>query len=212
MNSLSIQEHLKNKKFSLSFKRVFDILFSILGLIIMFIPMIIISILIKTQSDGPVFFRQVRVGKNGKDFEILKFRTMIVDAEKKGKQITIGDDPRITKIGSFLRKTKLDEFPQLINVLKGEMSFVGPRPEVRHYVEMYNEEQKKVLLIRPGITDRASIIFRDEAQLLAKSDNPEETYIHEIMPKKLEYNLDYIRNFSVWTDIRLILETLRKII
>lgn len=212
MSSSNIQEYLKNKRISLFFKRVFDIVFSIIGLIIMLIPMIIISIIIKLQSDGPVFFRQIRVGRYNKDFEILKFRTMVVDAEQKGMQITVGKDPRITKIGSFLRKTKLDEFPQLINVLKGEMSFVGPRPEVRHYVDMYNEEQKQVLLIRPGITDRASITFRDEANVLAKSKNPEETYIHEIMPKKLKYNLEYIRSFSVMTDIRLILETLRKII
>lgn len=210
--SKNIDDYLDKRKPSLVIKRIFDIVMSLIGLIILGIPMIIIGIIIKLSSEGPVFYKQVRVGKSNKDFKILKFRTMIVDADKKGMQITVGKDPRITGIGHFLRKTKIDELPQLINVLKGEMSFVGPRPEVRKYVEMYDDYQKNVLKIKPGITDLASIEYRDESTLLGQSANPEKTYIEEIMPTKLKLNLKYMQEFSFFYDIKLILKTLVKIV
>lgn len=210
--SKNIDDYLDKRKPSLVIKRIFDIVMSLIGLIILGIPMIIIGIIIKLSSEGPVFYKQVRVGKSNKDFKILKFRTMIVDADKKGMQITVGKDPRITVIGHFLRKTKIDELPQLINVLKGEMSFVGPRPEVRKYVEMYDDYQKNVLKIKPGITDLASIEYRDESTLLGQSANPEKTYIEEIMPTKLKLNLKYMQEFSFFYDIKLILKTLVKIV
>lgn len=212
MTSIDYNQILKDKRFSLFFKRIFDIVCSLIGLIIMLIPMIIIAITIKIGSNGPVLFKQVRVGRNNQDFKILKFRTMVVDAEKQGMQLTVGRDRRITKVGSFLRRTKLDEFPQLINVLKGEMSFVGPRPEVRKYVELYTEEQRNVLRIRPGITDLASVTYKDESTLLGQSDDPEKTYINVIMPEKLRLNLEYIRKFSILYDIKMILKTLSEII
>ncbi|WP_315081430.1 sugar transferase [uncultured Clostridium sp.] len=193
-------------------KRVFDFICSTLGIIILSPIFIVISIRIKTGSDGPVFFKQIRVGEDGKDFEILKFRTMVVDAEKLGKQITVGNDNRITKIGSFLRKYKLDELPQLINVFKGDMSLVGPRPEVPRYVKMYNDEQRKVLEVKPGITDLASIRYKDENALLGKAENPEEFYINTIMPDKLALNLEYINKSNVFFDIYIIVKTILKCI
>ncbi|MBN1062923.1 sugar transferase [Clostridium botulinum] len=193
-------------------KRIFDFVCSTLGIIILSPIFILISIMIKTGSDGPVFFKQIRVGEDGKDFEILKFRTMVVDAEKLGKQITVGNDNRITKIGSFLRKYKLDELPQLINVFKGDMSLVGPRPEVPRYVEMYNDEQRKVLEVKPGITDLASIRYKDENALLGKAENPEEFYINTIMPDKLALNLEYINKSNVFFDIYIIVKTILKCI
>ena len=205
-------DHLEKIKFQLALKRVFDIVMSILGIIVMLIPMILISIAIKATSKGPVLFRQVRVGKDFKNFRINKFRTMVTDAEKKGMQITVGEDNRITKVGHFLRKTKLDEFPQLFNVLLGEMSFVGPRPEVPRYVELYDESQKNVLKVRPGITDLASIEFRDESSILALSEDPEKAYIQKVLPEKLRLNMEYIKNLSLFYDIKLILKTLVRIV
>ncbi len=193
-------------------KRIFDFVCSTLGIIILSPIFILISIMIKTGSDGPVFFKQIRVGEDGKDFEILKFRTMVVDAEKLGKQITVGNDNRITKIGSFLRKYKLDELPQLINVFKGDMSLVGPRPEVPRYVKIYNDEQRKVLEVKPGITDLASIRYKDENALLGKAENPEEFYINTIMPDKLALNLEYINKSNVFFDIYIIVKTILKCI
>ena len=207
-----IHEILEKKKFQLVLKRVFDTIVSLIGLTLLLPFFLIIAIIIKTDSSGPVFFRQVRVGKNGKEFKIFKFRTMVQDAEKKGMQITVGKDNRITKSGHFLRKTKLDELTQLINILTGNMSFVGPRPEIPKYVAMYDENQKDILMLKPGITDLASIEYRDENTLLAKSDNPEETYIKEILPRKIELNIKYIKNMSIIHDIELILRTLWKII
>ena len=174
--------------------------------------MVLISLLIKRDSEGPVFFRQVRVGKNQVPFEILKFRTMVVDAPKLGREITVGEDPRITKTGRILRKTKLDELPQLINVLKGDMSFVGPRPEVPRYVELYDDRQRQILSIRPGITDLASIEYRDEATVLAAAENPDQVYIEEIMPHKLDLNLKYMKNMGIFYDIKLILKTIYVVI
>ncbi|WP_160689407.1 sugar transferase [Clostridium sp. C2-6-12] len=193
-------------------KRIFDLICSTLGLIVLSPVLIVIAIKIKAGSDGPVFFKQIRVGENGKEFEILKYRTMVVDAEKLGKQITVGNDNRITKIGAFLRKYKLDELPQLINVFKGDMSLVGPRPEVPRYVKLYNVEQKKVLEVKPGITDLASIRYRDENDLLGGVENPEEFYINTIMPDKLTLNLEYIRKNNIFFDIYIILKTIIKCI
>lgn len=207
-----IDNILEKRKIQLIIKRIFDIVFSLLGLIILLPIFLIIAIAIKIDSKGPVFFKQVRVGKNGKEFSILKFRTMVVDAEKKGLQITVGRDSRITKVGYFSRKYKLDELPQLINVLLGDMSFVGPRPEVSKYVAIYDENQRIVLKVKPGITDIASIEFIDENLLLSQSNDPERVYIEDIMPKKLKLNIEYIKNISIITDIKLILKTIFKII
>lgn len=191
-------------------KRIFDLICSTLGIIVLSPVLIVIAIKIKFGSDGPIFFKQIRVGENNKEFEILKFRTMVVDAEKLGRQITVGNDSRITKIGEFLRKYKLDELPQLINVFKGDMSLVGPRPEVPRYVKLYNEEQRKVLEVKPGITDLASIRYRDENELLGKAENPDEFYINTIMPDKLALNLEYIDKNNVFIDIYIILKTIIK--
>ncbi|WP_099203704.1 sugar transferase [Miniphocaeibacter massiliensis] len=210
--SKDIDKILNRKKITLFIKRLFDILMSAIGLIIFGIPLIIISIIIKLTSKGPIFYRQVRVKRDNKDFKIFKFRTMIVDADKKGMLITVGEDKRITGIGKFLRKTKLDELPQLINVLKGDMSFVGPRPEVRKYVNIYDEYQKNVLKIKPGITDLSSIKYRDESSILGLSSNPEETYINEIMPTKLNINLEYIQKISLLYDIKLIFLTIFRVV
>jgi len=192
-------------------KRLFDITSSLIVITIGFPFFIIISILIALDSKGGIFFIQQRVGKDNKDFELFKFRTMRSNSEKAG-QITVGGkDPRITKIGYLLRKFKLDEFPQLLNVIKGDMSIIGPRPEVRRYVDMYSKEQLKVLSVRPGLSDFASIEYINENELLGKSDNPEKTYIGEIMPAKLQLNLKYIEQKSFGTDIKLIFKTIRKI-
>ena len=192
--------------------RLLDIVLSLLGLLFLLPIMVILAVWIKFDSQGSIFFRQIRVGKDGRDFRIYKFRTMIVNAEKMGI-ITIGErDPRITNSGYFLRKYKLDELPQLINVLKGEMSFVGPRPEVRKYVEMYNQEQLKILTVKPGITDYASIEYINEDEILGKSFNPEKTYIEEIMPQKIKYNMKYINNKTVIEYFKIIFLTIIKII
>lgn len=193
-------------------KRLMDILASGLGLIFLSPIFLIICIWIKFSSDGPIFFKQIRVGKNGKKFEILKFRTMVPNAEKLGKQITIGEDKRITSAGKFLRKYKLDELPQLINVFKGDMSLVGPRPEVPKYVALYSEEQMRVLDVKPGITDIASLRYKDENEILGKVDNPESYYVNVIMKDKLELNLEYIEKNNIFLDIYLIIKTIIKCI
>ena len=192
-------------------KRSFDIFFSFFGLIILSPLFLLIFVLVKTDSKGPVIYKQTRVGKNGKDFAVLKFRSMKQDSDSKGLLTVGGKDPRITKTGYFIRKYKLDELPQLINVLKGDMSFVGPRPEVRKYVLLYNEIQKKVLNVKPGITDVASIKYRNENELLEGSDDPESFYIKEIMPVKLKMNLEYINDRSFFKDIKVIFNTLKTV-
>lgn len=192
-------------------KRLFDICASACGLVLLCPVFLILAIWIKCDSRGPVFYRQVRVGRGNKDFFLYKFRSMVVDADK-GSLITVGGrDPRVTRSGYFVRKYKLDEFPQLINVLKGDMSLVGPRPEVRHYVDMYTEEQMHVLDVRPGITDMASIKYRNENELLEKADDPEQYYIDVIMPDKLRINLEYVRHNSLWYDIKMIFSTFKEI-
>ena len=192
-------------------KRIFDIILSLFGLIILLPFMLIIAILIKLDSKGPVFFKQLRVTKNGREFKIFKYRTMRVGSDKYS-QITVGKDDRITKIGSFLRKYKLDEIPQLINVLIGDMSLVGPRPEVPKYVALYTDEQKEILKVRAGITDYASIEFSNENDLLASEEDPEKAYIKKVMPKKIELNKKYISEISMLTDIKIILLTIKKIL
>ena len=192
-------------------KRIFDITLSLFGLIILLPFMLIIAILIKLDSKGPVFFKQIRVTKNGREFKIFKYRTMRVGSDKYS-QITVGKDNRITKIGAFLRKYKLDEIPQLINVFIGDMSLVGPRPEVPKYVALYTDEQKEILKVRAGITDYASIEFSDENDLLASEEEPEKAYIEKIMPKKIELNKKYLSEVSILTDIKIILLTIKKIL
>jgi lipopolysaccharide/colanic/teichoic acid biosynthesis glycosyltransferase len=210
--SLNIDTILQQKRLQLILKRIFDILVSFVGLVILSPLFIVLAIVIVSDSKGSVFFKQTRVGRNGVPFKIYKFRTMIEDAEAKGMQLTVGDDSRITNVGTFLRKTKIDELPQLINVFKGEMSFVGPRPEVPKYVELYTEDQRQVLMVRPGITDLASIEYRNESELLATADNPEKVYIEEVMPRKIELNKKYIENISLCGDIRVIFKTLASLV
>ena len=193
-------------------KRFFDFVLSGLALLVLTPFLCIIALVIKLDSRGPVFFRQVRVGKKNKDFKIFKFRTMKVGSDK-GRLITVGGhDSRITRVGYYLRKFKLDEIPQLINVLIGDMSLVGPRPEVRKYVDCWTPEQMHVLDVRPGITDMASIRFSDENELLEGVDNPEEYYVNTIMPQKVAMYLEYVNNQSLWGDVKIIFLTLRKII
>ena len=192
-------------------KRLFDIIFSITGIIILSPFLLLISIVIILTSAGGAFYRQVRVGKNSKEFKLIKFRTMRAGADKSG-QLTVGmRDSRITVIGYYLRKYKLDELPQLFNVFIGDMSFVGPRPEVPRYVALYDAEQKTVLIVKPGITDYASIVYSEENELLAKAENPEELYITKVMPAKLKLNLRYINEMSLATDLKIILKTIGKI-
>lgn len=205
---LNIDTILQQKRLQLILKRIFDIVVSFVGLVILSPLFLILAIAIARDSKGPVFFKQTRVGRNGVPFKIYKFRTMVEDAEARGMQLTVGDDSRITKVGTFLRKTKIDELPQLINVFKGEMSFVGPRPEVPKYVGLYTEDQRQVLMVRPGITDLASIEYRNESELLATADNPEKVYIEEVMPRKIELNKEYIRCTSLGLDIRIIIRTI----
>jgi len=192
-------------------KRLFDIIFSILGILILSPFLILISILVLFTSAGGAFYKQVRVGKNGKEFKLFKFRTMRTGSDKTGA-LTIGmRDSRITGIGYYLRKYKLDELPQLFNVMIGDMSFVGPRPEVPKYVAMYTSEQKVVLTVKPGITDYASIVYSEENALLANAENPEELYINKVMPAKLKLNMRYIQDMGIGTDIGIILKTIGKI-
>lgn len=189
-------------------KRLFDLVSAFAGLVAVSPVFLIVGILVKLEDKGPVFFRQERIGWRGRPFRIWKFRTMVVDAEKMGSLITVGDDPRITRVGSFLRATKIDELPQLINVVVGQMSMVGPRPEVAKYVALYNDEQRKVLDLRPGMTDPASIHFRQESTLLALDSNPETAYIEYFMPEKIRINLEYTKRRSLWGDIVLVLKTI----
>lgn len=188
-------------------KRLFDILISGFGLLVLSPLFIIISVWIKSDSEGPIFYKQTRVGKGNKDFQLLKFRSMVQQADTNGL-LTVGEhDSRVTHAGYFLRKYKLDELPQLINVFKGDMALVGPRPEVRKYVDMYTPEQMHVLDIRPGITDIASIKYRNENDLLAAADNPEQYYIDVIMQDKLRINLEYVKHNSLLNDLKMILDT-----
>ena len=198
---------LSRKKGSLFLKRIFDILIALILFIILLIPMIIIAFYIKTDSEGPIFYRQRRVTAYGKEFRIHKFRTMVTNAEKIGTAVTVGEDPRITKAGHFLRKTRLDELPQLIDVLEGTMSFVGTRPEAVKYVKQYTPEMRATLLLPAGITSIASILYKDEAELLENASDPDKTYVEEILPEKMKYNLQSIRDFSLINDLKTMFAT-----
>jgi lipopolysaccharide/colanic/teichoic acid biosynthesis glycosyltransferase len=198
-------------KYHTMIKRIFDLVFSLLGVLFLFPILFVIGLFIVIDSRGGIFYLQTRVGKNNKDFRLLKFRTMVTGAERNGL-LTIGEnDQRITRCGKWLRKYKLDELPQLINILKGEMSFVGPRPEVRKYVSLYTPEQSAVLSVRPGLTDYASLIYINENEVLSTYPDPEKAYIEHVMPEKLQLNLKYIREKGMITDIKIIFKTIGKI-
>jgi len=192
-------------------KRLFDITAAFLGLLLLSPVFLIVAFVVKTDSPGPVFFRQERIGKGFRPFGLYKFRTMLAEAPQIGGSITYGNDPRITCMGSFLRKTKIDELPQLINVFKGEMSLVGPRPEVRKYVDLFRTEYEEILKVRPGITDLASLKYQDEAEVLAKFVNPERAYVTQVLPDKLKLGKDYINRSSFIFDMRLLLTTLPRL-
>ncbi|MGN1081070.1 MAG: sugar transferase [Acutalibacteraceae bacterium] len=200
-------EALNKRRGTLVLKRFFDLLIAFAVLIILSPIIVISAVLVKCTSRGPVFYLQERIGALGKPFKIIKFRTMVVDADK-GSQVTVGDDdPRITKFGSFLRLTRIDEFPQLINVLKGDMGMVGTRPEVKHYVDYYTDEMTATLLIRPGMVSSASIAFRWENDMLAGAEDSERKYIDEILPAKMKYNLEYTKNVTIGKDVIVLLRT-----
>jgi len=190
-------------------KRVFDFIISLIVLIIFGPLFLILGILIKKDSEGPVFYRQVRIGKDGKPFRIFKFRTMVNNADKSGVTSTKEDDVRITKMGRFIRKYNFDELAQFINVLKGEMSIVGPRPEIPYYVNMFTEEEKIILSVKPGITDWACIWNPDESKLLAGSNDPDRDYLEKIRPEKIRLQLKYVKEYSFWVDFKIMLLTLK---
>lgn len=189
-------------------KRIYDLCLAAAGLIVLSPLFFVLGLLVKLGDGGPILFRQKRVGRHGRPFAIWKFRTMIVDAEKKGLGITKGGDTRITPVGRFLRKHKLDELPQLWNVFRGDMSFVGPRPEVPRYVDLYTSEQREILNLKPGVTDLATLEFRDEEELLRNAADTEKFYVEYCLPRKIELNLIYARQASVWRDTLIILQTL----
>ena len=192
-------------------KRVFDILMATIGLILLSPLFLLVAVLIKLDSPGPIFFRQERIGKRFRPFFIHKFRTMVENAAQIGTEITYGNDPRITRIGRLLRETKIDELPQIINVLKGEMSLVGPRPEIRQYVELFQRDYEEILKVRPGISDMASLKYSDEGSLLGNSRNPREEYISRVLPDKIRLAREYIKHSSLVFDLRLIFKTLLKL-
>jgi len=193
-------------------KRLFDVAFAIFGLIILSPVFLVVASLIKIKSPGPVFFKGTRIGKDGKPFKMLKFRTMVVGAEKMGGPSTAADDPRLLKIGSVLKKYQLDELPQLVNVLKGEMSFVGPRPEVPVYVNMMTEEEKKIILpIKPGMTDLASLRNFHEGEALKSSEDPEKVYLEKIRPEKIRLQIEYVKTHSFLLDLKIIFKTIFKV-
>ena len=192
-------------------KRTFDIGVSFVGLILLSPLMLLAALAIKLDSPGPIMFRQKRIGKGFRPFLIYKFRTMVQGASDRRRSLTVGDDPRITSSGRFLRRTKIDEIPQLINVLKCDMSFVGPRPEVPEFVELFRSEYEEILKVRPGITDLASLKYRDEAAVLEQSENPEEEYLRRVLPDKINLSKEYIRRSSFFFDLTLILKTVRKL-
>jgi len=202
---------LKNKKISLFLKRIFDVIMSLILLIILFPIFLIIAILIKVDSKGPVFYRQERITTYGKKFRIFKFRTMVQDADKKGALLTIGKDNRITRVGSKIRKCRLDEIPQIINIFIGDMSFVGTRPEVKKYVDMYTDEMKATLLMPAGVTSTASIEFKDEDMLLKNADNVDKVYVERVLPEKMKWNLNEVKKFSFFRELLVCIKTVIKV-
>ncbi|MEG1448055.1 MAG: sugar transferase [Oscillospiraceae bacterium] len=199
---------LKTKQFSLFLKRFLDIALSLVLIVLLAIPMLIVAILIKLDSKGGVFFRQTRITQYGREFKIFKFRTMVQNAESLGSQVTVKNDMRITKVGSKIRKLRIDEIPQLFNVLVGDMSFVGTRPEVKKYTDKYTNEMTATFLMAAGITSTASIEFKDEDKILSGEDNVDEVYVTKVLPEKMKYNLCYIKNFSFIEDIKIMFRTL----
>jgi len=192
-------------------KRMFDLTVALVGLLLLLPLFIAVSILIKADSLGPVFFRQERMGKGFRPFLIYKFRTMVQNSFNKGGSLTVGEDPRITRFGRLLRKTKMDELPQLINVLKGDMSLVGPRPEIRQYVELFRQDYQEILRVRPGITDLASLKYGNEAAFLGQSSNPQEEYVTRVLPDKIGLAKEYLDRSSFFFDLSLILRSLPKL-
>ena len=193
-------------------KRIFDVVVSAVALVASSPLLLVLALLIKIGSRGPVFYRGVRVGRNGKPFRMFKFRTMVPDADKIGGPSTAGDDPRLTRIGAWMRGYKLDELPQFLNVLLGHMSFVGPRPEVQHYVDMYTPEERRLLSVRPGITDYASLRFSNEAEILRGEGDPEEAYMRLIRPEKIRLGLEYVDGWSLRDDIKILRMTIKQLI
>lgn len=205
-------EIVRKRKAALIFKRIFDIVMSVF-LIVLFSPLLLATfIVIKLDSPGKALFLQDRVTQNGKIFKVFKFRTMVENAESLGSQVTTGEDPRITKCGRWLRKFRIDEVPQLFNILKGELSFVGVRPEVPKYVKKYTPEMFATLLLPAGVTSMTSIMYKDESKLLEGAENPDKTYVEEILPEKMKYNLEYIKNFNFWYDIKVMVKTVFAVI
>lgn len=189
-------------------KRLFDAIISSLGLLLLGPVFLIVALMIKLDSRGPVFFKQARIGREFRSFFIYKFRTMIADAASRGGTLTVGSDPRITRVGAVLRTTKIDEIPQLINILKGDMSFVGPRPEVPEFVELFRSDYEEILRVRPGLTDLASLKYRNEAMTLAQAEDPHEDYLKRVLPDKIRLAKEYIRRSSFFFDLGLIIKTL----
>lgn len=209
---LRYYEILQKKRGALVAKRIFDVVMSVILILLLFPFMVLIGIAVKVTSPGEVIFRQVRVTTYGRRFRIYKFRTMISGAPQKGTQVTISGDTRVTGIGHFLRKVRLDELPQLFNVLKGDMSFVGTRPEVEKYVEQYSDVMYATLLMPAGVTSTASIEYKEEERLLSEGEDVDETYVGQILPAKMEYNLKYIENYSFWGDIRILFRTVAAVL
>lgn len=203
---------LYKRRLSLFFKRLFDVVVAVVALIIMFPVFIILSVVIKLDSKGPVMFRQVRVTQYGREFKIFKFRTMVNNADKIGTQVTTKNDARVTSVGKFLRKSRLDEIPQLFNIILGDMSFVGTRPEVVKYVEQYSDEMLATLLMPAGVTSEASIQYKDEELLLANADDADESYVNEVLPEKMKYNLNSIKDFRFIRDIGTMFKTVFAVI
>lgn len=204
---LPYYESLSKKKTSLLLKRVFDIVTAVLMLCLLSPALILISIAVRIDSNGDVFFRQERITQYGKKFRIYKFRTMVANAEKMGSQVTIKDDMRVTKIGKILRKYRLDELPQLINIISGDMSFVGTRPEVEKYVKQYSSEMFATLLLPAGVTSEASIMYKDEEKLLESACNPDNVYVEQVLPRKMQYNLESLRGFSILKELKTMIKT-----
>lgn len=205
-------EILQKKKIQICLKRIFDVIIALILLIILSPAMLVIAIAIKLNSKGTVFFRQVRITQYGREFKIFKFRTMVTNAEKIGTQVTVESDPRITKVGSKIRKLRLDELPQLFNILLGDMSFVGTRPEVPKYVDKYSDEMKATLLLRAGVTSEASIKYKDEDLLLSTSKNVDETYMNDILPSKMTYNIESLKRFSFLGELKVMLKTVLEVL
>lgn len=205
-------EQLRRRRFSLAAKRAFDVVVSLIILVILSPLLLLLALAVKLDSKGPVFYRQVRVGRYGRDFKIYKFRTMVQNADQIGPPLTMGRDPRVTRVGRIIRKCRLDEFSQLLNVLGGSMSLVGPRPEVRRYVDAYTPEYMATLLIRPGVTAPSSIAFKDEDKLLNSGGDPEKIYLEKILPPKMELNLQYMKKISLCKDIKIMFQTVAAVL